>query len=178
MATVQQYLREKGVPNSDVFLQAVSVETLYARPKTVTGPDGTVTTESEPAIRAAAGYKMRQGIKIESGKVDLIESISRQSTELLSKGIVLESGAPMYLYTKMSALKVTMQAEAARDAYNRAQQIAKNAGCRLGDVRFARMNVPSITPLYATSEDDGGVDDTTALDKKITAIVVVGYSIR
>jgi uncharacterized protein len=178
MAIVQSYLQAKGVPAADVSPLAITVETLYARPRTVTGPNGTVITEGESAFRPAIGYRMKQGIEIHSDRVDLVERISRQSTELLGKGVVLESEAPMYLYTKMSELKVTMQAEAARDARNRAAQIATNAGCRLGEVRFARMNVPSITPLYASSEDDGGVDDTTALDKKITAVVVVGYSIH
>lgn len=178
MTTVQDYLQSKGLPAADIMPLAISVETLYAKPKTTVGPNGTVITEAQGAFRAAAGYRMRQGIEIQSRQVDLVERVSRQSTELLGKGVVLESGAPMYLYTKTSELKVSMQAEAARDAFNRATQIATNAGCRLGQVRFARMNVPSITPLYANSEDDGGVDDTTAIDKKITAVVVVGYSIR
>lgn len=178
MATVQNYLRSKGLSANDVMPLAISVETLYAKPKTVAGPNGTVITEAQSAFRPVAGYRMKQGIEIQSKQVDLVERVSRQATELLGKGVVLESGTPMYLYTKTSELKVTMQAEAARDAYNRAIQIAKNAGCQLDKVRFARMNVPSITPLYSNSEDDGGVDDTTAIDKKITAVVVVGYSIQ
>ena len=178
MATVQNYLARKGLPAKDVTPLAISVETIYAKPKTTVGPNGTVVTEAQTDFKPVIGYRMSQGIEIQSDKVDLVEKISRQSTELLGKGVVLDSGEPMYLYTKMSELKVSMQAEAARDAYNRASQIASNAGCRLGQVRFARMNVPSITPLYSNSEDDGGVDDTTAIDKKITAIVVIGYSIR
>jgi hypothetical protein len=97
---------------------------------------------------------------------------------LISKGIPFASEPPLYLYTKLSELKVTMQAEAARDARARAEQIARSSGCRLGPLRFARMNVPQITPLYSDREWDGGIDDTSALDKRITAIVVAGYSIR
>jgi hypothetical protein len=85
---------------------------------------------------------------------------------------------PLHQNTKLSELKVTMQAEAARDARARAEQIARSSGCRLGPLRFARMNVPQITPLYSDREWDGGIDDTSALDKRITAIVVAGYSIR
>ena len=39
------------------------------------------------------------------------------------------------------------------------------------------MFVPQITPLY-TSADSGSEDDTTSLDKNITAVVSVDYSIR
>lgn len=35
-----------------------------------------------------------------------------------------------------------------------------------------------ITPLYSTQEDDGGVDDTSSLEKNITAVVSAGYAIR
>jgi hypothetical protein len=38
------------------------------------------------------------------------------------------------------------------------------------------MSAPAITPLYSSSESDGGVDDTSSLDKKITAVVVVSYA--
>jgi hypothetical protein len=71
-----------------------------------------------------------------------------------------------------------MHAEAAKDARERAAGIARAAGCRLGEVRYARMSAPSITPLYSSEESDGGVDDTTALEKKITAIVNVGYAVH
>ena len=71
-----------------------------------------------------------------------------------------------------------MQAEAAHDARARADQIASNSGCRVGEVRYARMSVPQITPLFSTNESDGGYDDTSSMDKKITAIVVAGFSIR
>ncbi len=175
---VQEFLSSRGVPKTDVSLQGIAVETLYAQPKTVTGPNGVVTTEAQSAIRPINGYRMTQSIQIRSSKVDLVESVSRQSSELLSKNVVLQSTPPLYLYTKMSEIKITMQAEAARDAFNRASQIATNAGCRLGDVRYARMNAPSITPYFNKSEDDGGIDDTSSLDKKITAVVTVGYGIR
>lgn len=178
MTVVQQFFISKGVAQNEMTPYEIGVETLYAQPKTVTGPNGVVITQPQSAIRPPVGYRMTQSLQIRSGKVDVVESASRQSSELLSKNVVLKSEEPTYLYTKMSELKVSMQAEAARDALNRATQIANNAGCRLGDVRYARMNVPSITPYYDKSEDDGGIDDTSSLEKKITAVVTVGYSIR
>ena len=176
MGVVNGYLAGKGIPSADVATSAIGVETLYQQAKPVIS--GYVPPVDPNTIRLIVGYRLSQSVEIKSHKVDLVERISRQSTELVSNGVVLQSRPPTYIYTKMSALKVSMQAEASKDARNRAEQIAQNAGCHLGEVRFARMQVPSITPLYAASESDGGVDDTSALDKKITAIVVVGYGIR
>ena len=49
-----------------------------------------------------------------------------------------ESQPPQYVYTKLSDMKVTMLAEAAKDARSRADQIASKSGCSVGGVRFAR----------------------------------------
>jgi hypothetical protein len=177
MAITRAYLVGKGVPDKDIVSQGVSVETLYVQPRTTTAPNGTVTTEASSGTQVA-GYKLTQSLEVHSDKVDIVAAATRDTSDLLNKGVVLSAEEPTYLYTKMSELKVAMQAEAARDALNRAQAMASNAGCRLGQVRFARMQTPSITPYYAKSEDDGGIDDTTALDKKIVAIVVVGYLVK
>ena len=75
-------------------------------------------------------------------------------------------------------MKVTMLAEAARDARARAEQIAASSGCRVGEPRFARMGVLQITPIYSTEISGSGMNDTTSLDKDITAIVSMGFSIR
>jgi len=40
------------------------------------------------------------------------------------------------------------------------------------------MFVPQITPLYSTQQSDGGNEDTSSLDKNITAVVSVDYAIR
>ncbi|BCM92500.1 hypothetical protein IAD21_04380 [Abditibacteriota bacterium] len=177
MAMTRAYLVGKGVPDKDIVSQGVSVETLYVQPRTTTLPNGTVTTEASSGTQVA-GYKLTQSLEVHSDKVDIVDAATRDTSDLLNKGVVLSAQAPTYLYTKMSELKVAMQAEAAKDALNRAQAMASNAGCRLGDVRYVRMQTPSITPYYDKSEDDGGIDDTSAIDKKIVAIVVVGYLVK
>ncbi len=176
-AIARAYLVGKGVADKDVVSQGVSVETLYVKPRTTRLPNGTVTTEASTGTEVA-GYKLTQSLEVRSDKVDVVENATRDTSDLLGKGVVLSGSEPTYLYTKMSELKVAMQAEAARDAQNRAQAMAQNAGCRLGEVRFARMMTPSITPYFSKGESDGGTDDTTALDKKIVAIVVVGYAVK
>jgi len=181
-AKVQAYLIKSGIGKSEIVPLSVTATTLYAQQKIGGGgmpPNyGAYDSESAGTYRKAVGYQLSQVIEVKSSNVDLVDRISRQSTEIISQGIHFESQTPLFLYTKLSELKVTMQADAARDARARAEQIAESSGCRIGKLRFARMNVPQITPLYSSQESDGGVDDTSSLDKRITAIVVAGYSIR
>lgn len=172
VAKVQAYLTGKGVPASEITPAAVSEEPVYEQVKNPKTGQYVPTTH-------LIGYTLTQTIEVKSHSVDLVDGLSRQSTELISQGIPFKSETPLYLYTKLSELKVSMQAEAAKNAHDRAAQIAASSGCRLGDVRAAKMFVPQITPLYSSSERaDNNEDDTSSLEKSITAIVSVDYSIR
>ncbi len=176
VAVAQSYLKAQGVQPDEMTLLATGVRTLYIKVGNDTGDDDS--QSSTGIFRKVAGYQLSQDIEVRSNRVELVERVSRQSTELISKGVDFDSQAPLYFYTKMSELKVSMQAEAARDAHARAEQIALSSSCTLGDLRSARMSAPNITPQYSTQESDGGTDDSSALDKKITAIVVADYAIR
>ena len=174
MTKVTAYLRAKGIDQNEIFPQSISTQTLYQRMLDANGNE----INDSSTLRPVAGYRLEQEIEVRSTKLDLLDDLSRKSSELLARGVPFESQEPLYLYTKLSDLKVEMQAEAAKDARSRAQGIAQAAGANLGEVRWARMSAPSLTPLYSGSDNDGGVDDTSSLEKKITAIVTVGYGVK
>lgn len=177
LAKTTRYLHAKKISDKEIIPMAVNVETVT---KTVPinpnlRPERFNESNTYPKV---TGYALSQVVEIRSEKVDLVASVSREATELISQGLQLKSEAPMYLYTKMSDLKISMQAEAAADARARAEKIAQNSNAGLGPLRYARMSTPQITPLYGSQEDDGGTDDTTAVDKKIVAVVSAGYAIQ
>jgi hypothetical protein len=179
---IRRYLISKGVRSTEIFPLAIDGQTIFTRTRkeknTVIVEESTGNLTEDALGRKVVSYRLIQEIAVRSQQVDLVARISRESTDLISQGMRFESGTPEYLYTKLGELKVVMQAEAAHDARARADQIALNSGCRVGEVRYARMSVPQITPLYSAQESDGGYDDTSSLDKKITAVVVAGFSIR
>lgn len=175
---VKAYLAAKGIVATEIVPAAITTKTLYARVPADNTNGQSSDTPDTAVYRPIVGYQLSEEVSVRSQSVDLVDSVSRQSTELISKGIPFESDPPQYLDTKLSDLKVTMQAEAARDAHARAEQIAASSGCRLGAVRHARMSAPVITPLYSNALSDGGVDDTSSLDKRITAVVTVEYAVR
>ena len=174
MGKVTAYLKSKGIEGKEIFPQSISTQTLYQRTLDANGQ----AVDDSSTLRPVAGYRLEQEIEVRSTKLDLLDDLSRKSSELLSRGVPFESESPLYLYTKLSDLKVEMQAEAAKDARGRAQGIAQAAGANLGEVRWARMSAPSLTPLYSGNDNDGGVDDTSSLEKKITAIVTIGYGVK
>ena len=162
---VKAYLVSKGIPENQITASSISSQTLHGRTS-----DGGETAE-------ITGYSLRQELSVRSNDVDKIGQIARESTELINQGILIESMAPEYLFTKLSDLKIEMLSEAAKDAKKRAEQIAQSTGSSIGSVRTARMGVLQITPADSTDVSGEGMNDTSAIDKDITAVVNIGFGV-
>jgi hypothetical protein len=85
---------------------------------------------------------------------------------------------PQYFYTKLSDMKVDMLADATLNAKKRAEKIAINGGGKIGPLRSTKMGVFQITPVYSNEVSDYGINDTSSLEKKITAVVNVEFYIN
>lgn len=88
-------------------------------------------------------------------------------------GIQVVSELPEYYYTQIAALKIDLIGEASKDARTRAEKIANHAGCRLSEVRNARMGVLPITRPNSTETSSQGIHDTSTIDKDVTSIVTL-----
>ncbi len=163
---VKSYLIGKGVPENQITISSISSQTLHAR------------TDQGEDTGQITGYSLRQELEVRSTDVDKIAQIAREATELINQGILLESMAPAYHYTKLGEEKITMLAEAAKDAKVRAERVAESTGSSIGSVRTARMGVLQITPADSNEVSDSGMNDTSSLEKDITAVVNVGFEIN
>jgi hypothetical protein len=164
-AKVKAYLLSKGFAEKDLIFSSVST---YINK--VILPNGQYTNQTE-------SYVLSQQVEIRSPDVEQVTVLSREATELINQGIEFQSNPPQYFYTKIADLKVEMLSFATEDAMNRAKQIATNAGSRVGALRSAKMGVFQITPLYSNEISDYGVNDTSSLDKEITAVVNCSFAI-
>ena len=52
------------------------------------------------------------------------------------------------------------------------------AGARVGKVKQMRMGVFQITPPDSTSVSDTGMNDTSTIDKKVTAVSSVIFKVK
>ena len=71
-----------------------------------------------------------------------------------------------------------MLAEAAKDARTRAEQIAGQGGRGLACLHDADMGVFQITPLHSSNTSGEGENDTSSLDKTITAVVTATFLLK
>ena len=163
---VKQYLISKGIAENQITISSISTTTLHKQ------------DENGGESSEISGYSLRQTVDVRSNEVDKIAQIAREATELINQGILLESGSPQYSFTQLGDLKIEMLGEAAKDAKTRAEKIAASTGNKIGAVRSARMGVMQITAADSTEVSDGGISDTSSIDKDVTAVVNISFAVN
>ena len=67
---------------------------------------------------------------------------------------------------------------ATQDARARAEAMLKSSGKAPGDLVSASVGVFQITPLYSNEISDYGINDTSSIDKEITAVVNCSFEVK
>ncbi len=155
--TVRKYLVEKGIPSENIVFN--SVQTNEQRDNQYENGSSVGST-----FRA---YGLIQSVKIESTNVELIESVSREITELLNKGVQFNSTPPRYYYTKIADLKIEMISKATEDARIRATALSA-----VLTLLFVLL-VPSATHAANGTAVDASVEASISENKSFPQNVVV-----
>jgi hypothetical protein len=163
---VRQFLQARGIPEDQISLLPVSLNVIYQ-----VDQFGRETGQIQ-------AYQANQTVEVKSADVDRITEAYKSTGELVEKGVELFVEPPQYFYTRLDELKLEMLAQATENARQRAERIAQKAGGRLGSLRSAKMGVFQITPVHSTEVSDYGINDTSSLEKKITAVVNVQFNLE
>ncbi len=166
---IRKYLNKKGIPDSSLVFSSVSMNKNFTRKFDDNGNE--ISSEF-------SGYTLTGNVRVESRKIDLVEKMSREITELLEMGIELNSNAPEYYYTKLNELKIDLLAKASADANKRAETIASNSGSSLGSIKKAQMGVFQITGKNSNEDYSfGGSFNTSSKEKTASITLKVDYAI-
>jgi uncharacterized protein len=122
------------------------------------------------------GYRLTQSVRVESEDVDKIGKLD--TTPLVEQGILFTTEPPQFIYTKVAEEKIEMLADATKDARTRAEQIAAQGGRAIANLHDAEMGVFQITALHGNDTSDQGENDTSSLDKTITAVVTATFLLK
>ena len=122
------------------------------------------------------GYRLTQSVRVESSDVDRLAQLD--TTPLVEQGVLFTTERPQFLYTKVAGEKIEMLADATRDARARAEQIAAQGSRSIANLHDAEMGVFQITPLHETDTSSGGENDTSSLDKTITAVISATFLLK
>ena len=163
-STVEAFLATQGVTNA--IISSIAITPLKER---------TAAGESDSRT---AGYRLAQTVEIRSPEVARILGLDQTCMVLVEQGVAFVPMTPQFIYTGAADAKIEMLAEATRDARQRADQIAREGGRRVKNLRSARMGVFQITPLYSGETSWDGMNDTTAADKSINSVVNAQFTIE
>lgn len=165
---IENYLTSKGMPKNEIIFSAVDIQKQFNY-----GTDA-----SGRSTQTFSGYQLTQTVSIDSKDVAKIENLSRNITEIINLGIEFTSSPPSYFYSKLADVKHQMIADATKDARQRAEKIAENAGSSLGKLKKATMGVTQITEPNSTEEYSyGGTFNTSSKDKEASITIKLEYQV-
>ena len=167
---IRDYLVSKGVKANEMVFSAVDIQKNF---RSYTDSNGNY-QQGE-----FAGYSLSQSVSIQSKEVSKIENLSRNITEIINQGIEFTSSTPQYYYTKLAEVKQQMIADATKDAKQRAEKIAENAGSSLGNLKKATMGVIQITAPNSNEDYSyGGAFNTTSKEKEANITIKLDYNVN
>lgn len=123
-------------------------------------------------------YNLSQPISISSDNVDLIRDISNDITGLIKQGIDINVYNVSYNYSKLPELKITLLEKASVDAKARASSMLKATNNNVGKIQSVKMGVYQITPVDSTDVSNMGINDSSTIDKKVTAVANITFKIK
>jgi hypothetical protein len=171
------FLVAQGFPEKEIVISAVTTTPIRSSVRGVQKMQGVTEEGPAPVNGRITSYTLTQSLEIRSAEIDKLSDVSRRVTQLINQGILLESNEPEYLYTKLAELKVVMLADAARDARERAAQIASSAGGKVGEMRSAEMGVMQVNAADANEISGYGVNDMKSVEKDVLAVVHVTFAL-
>lgn len=123
-------------------------------------------------------YNLSQPIEIVSNDVNKIKEISLDIQNLLEKNIDININQTSYFYSNLSDLKVELLELATIDSMQRASAMLKATNNKVGKIQSVKMGVFQITEVDSTNVSDMGINDTSTIDKKVTAVANVVFKIK
>ncbi len=167
LPVVQKYLEEKGIKADDIEIKTYHGYYNYK-----------YNTAARTYTNEVESFNLSQPVMVTSNDVNKIKEISIDIQNLLDKGIDININQTSYYYSKLADLKVKLLESATNDAKERASAMLKATHNKVGKIQSVKMGVFQITEVDSTNVSDMGINDTSTIDKKVTAVANVVFKIK
>jgi hypothetical protein len=164
-ARVKAFIVQRGFADSTVEISSINSNAVRER---IGGEE----------TNRVIGYRLFQTIAVTSPDIAGVTALSREAGALLAEGVPLSPEPPQYLFTRLGEMRIQMLGDATEDARTRAKQIAERTGGKIGRIKSVRQGVFQITPRNSTEISDYGMNDVSAVEKDITAVMRVTFSLE
>jgi hypothetical protein len=159
LATITGFLREHEIEEDAIQPQRVEVTDLLAQPYR---PEGAGDNR----------FILAQTVIVRTEQVDRVAELNQQTGELIRRGVVLvDTGGPTYLFTRLNDIKPELLADATRNARVAADQFAADSGSEIGEIRRASQGLFEIL----ARDPAPNLFEPNQLDKKIRVVSTIEY---
>ncbi len=165
---VQTFLREHGFADE---MQQLGRETFYIVYRT--DKDGRQTREIE-------NYVANQSLLVSTEDVKLVDKVAGEIVALLEKGVPISVGEPEFLVSTLESVKMSLIAEATKNAFDRANEFARTGNAKVGAMKSASQGAFYILPAQGDASsmgDYGGAYDKGTIDKIARVVVTIEYAL-
>lgn len=163
---IRDYLVSKGIDKKDINF------------KTITGYYNYKTDSRGFNTNEINYYSAEQYVEVNSDDVLKIKELASDIGSLSDGIIDINPSQPEFFYSDLASIKVELLKEAALDAKQRANSMLSATGARVGRVQSMKMGVFQITPPDSTMVADFGYNDTSTIDKKVTAVSNIVFRVK
>ncbi len=126
------------------------------------------------------GFDAYQNIRVNTQDLGKITAANKAFLQLRAENHPVSAQAPNYLVSNLEAVKMSLIAEATKNARNRATEFVKQDGVKVGVMKSASQGAFYILPVggYASDDSYDGVYDKSTVDKTARVVVTIVYNIE
>ena len=153
-ALVNKFLKNNGLKTEEINTSAVTMNQIYKNDQ-----------------NAPLEYTLQQTVEISSSDVVKITDLTKNIQPIIDQGVIFSTQAVEYFTSQLPALRISLLADAIKDAKDRAQKIAESSGKKVGAIQSASMGVVQVMPVNSVDISDYGNYDTSTIDKEVMVTV-------
>ena len=131
--------------------------------------------------RVQQGYEAHQNIRVVSSDLAKIKTANKAILQLRADNQPIIAHSPKYLVSNLEDIKMSLIADATKNARRRAIEFVKQDGATVGVMKSAKQGTFSILALGGNGDGDnsyGGVYDKSTIDKTARVVVTIVYNIE
>ncbi|QZA79829.1 SIMPL domain-containing protein [Deefgea piscis] len=124
-------------------------------------------------------YIASQNVMLASNDVQAVDKAAGKIVQLTESGLPIQVNDPEFLVSTLEAVKMSLIANATRNAHDRATEFAKTGGAQVGAMKSATQGAFYILPAQGggSNDDYGGAYDKSTIAKLARVVVTVEYAI-
>ncbi len=157
----KKYLKEKGITDEHIIVSPIFMNEVY---------------QQYPA--SVKEYTLDQTIEVKSDDVALVTELSKNIQALVMQGVFISTRSLEYYYSKLPEARVSLLAEAIKDAKARAGRLAESSGKSVGTLKSASSGVVQVISANSTDVSDYGSYDTSQIEKEVMVTVKASFTLN